>query len=62
MSPRGDDEHMNVPTWRMRQLQDIEHAAREVIEAWRTDVPRVRGSTLEERAAMDRLTEALGDG
>ena len=30
--PRGDDEHMNVPTWRMRQLQDIEQAALEVVE------------------------------
>lgn len=38
MSPglhhRPDDEHMNVPTWRMRQLQDIEHAALAVLEAW----------------------------
>jgi hypothetical protein len=30
--PRADDEHMSVPTWRMRQLQDIEQAALEVVE------------------------------
>jgi hypothetical protein len=32
MSPRADDEHMAVPVWRMRQLQDVEAAALEVIE------------------------------
>ena len=26
------DEHMTLPTWRVRQLQDIEDAAREAIE------------------------------
>jgi hypothetical protein len=30
--PRADDEHMAVPVWRMRQLQDIEDAAREAVE------------------------------
>jgi hypothetical protein len=61
MGHRADDEHMNLPTWRVRQLQDIEHAAREVVEVYRKDMPRLRGSSLDERAAMDRLTEALGE-
>ena len=50
---RGDDEHMNVPTWRMRQLQDIEHAAREVVLVQR-DLPSLR-------VAIDKLEEALSD-
>jgi hypothetical protein len=29
---RPDDEHVSVPTWRMRQLQAIEDAARESVE------------------------------
>ena len=30
--PRRHDEHASVPTWRLRQLQLIEDAAREAVE------------------------------
>jgi hypothetical protein len=49
--PRPDDEHMNVPVWRMKQLQDVEHAAREVVAVQR-DLPLLR-------VAIDRLEDAL---
>jgi hypothetical protein len=45
---------MSVPVWRMKQLQDIEHAAREVVETWRE-----AGSIPGEWSAIDRLIEAL---
>lgn len=53
MTHRADDEHMNLPTWRVRQLQDIEHAAREVVVSQR-DLPSLR-------VAIDKLAEALAD-
>ena len=66
---RGDDEHMSVPTWRMRQLQDIEHAAQATVIAladhdreWadrhvskRPHVPEAL------RDAVDGLADALGN-
>lgn len=58
MSPRPDDEHMSVPVWRMRQLQDVEHAARECVELLKTG----RGTHgAIERKVLDLLTEALSD-
>lgn len=61
---RGDDEHMSVPTWRMRQLQNVEQAARVVVELSRG---ALRESTRDaEHWALfieicDVLGEALGD-
>jgi hypothetical protein len=57
--PRGDDEHMNVPTWRMRQLQDIEHAARESVELIAAALAPERTSLVCE--VRDLLETALGD-
>jgi hypothetical protein len=56
------DEHMNVPTWRMRQLQDVEHEARQIVELISTTSPHER-TRLADLAieARDRLAEALGD-
>jgi|HubBroStandDraft_3_1064219.scaffolds.fasta_scaffold598517_2 hypothetical protein len=50
--PRGDDEHMSVPTWRMRQLQDIEQAALEVVEL-------IGQTEYEKRSAFEREVSAL---
>jgi hypothetical protein len=50
--PRGDDEHMSVPTWRMRQLQDIEQAALEVVEM-------IGQTEYEKRSACEREIGAL---
>jgi hypothetical protein len=50
--PRGDDEHMSVPTWRMRQLQDIEQAALEVVEM-------IGQTEYEKRSACEREISAL---
>jgi hypothetical protein len=66
MSPglghRPTDEHMSVPTWRLRQLQDVEQAAREVVELARG---RLDGLPLEARAFIVELRaileDALGD-
>lgn len=59
---RGDDEHMNVPTWRMRQLQTIEDAAREVVEMTAHVYPVRRESMRGLLAEVhDKLVEALGD-
>jgi hypothetical protein len=60
--PRADDEHMSVPVWRMKQLQDIEHAAREAVETLtvavrRPDQDRERSALLCD--ARDGLVEAL---
>ena len=62
MSPCRDDEHLSVPTWRMRQLQDIEHAARECVEL----LPKVMHDADPAQAAQlavvyDLLHEALGN-
>jgi hypothetical protein len=66
MSPglhhRPDDEFMSVPVWRMRQLQDVEHAAREAVElATRAQAsgPRSPRHVLVEVKAL--LEDALGD-
>lgn len=66
MSPslqhRPDDEHMAVPVWRMRQLQDVEHAAREAVELARgvqASGPRSARHVLVEVKAL--LEDALGD-
>jgi hypothetical protein len=50
--PRGDDEHMNVPVWRMRQLQDIEAAALEVVEM-------IGQTEFEKRSAFEREVGAI---
>jgi hypothetical protein len=59
---RPTDEHYSVPTWRMRQLQDTEHAARVVVELARASLdsfgPEARAIFVEIR---DTLAEALGD-
>jgi hypothetical protein len=55
--PRPDDEHMRVPTWRLKQLQDIEHAARtavELLDEQPPDAPLVA-------TVRDLLSEALGE-
>ena len=57
MMARGDDEHYNVPTWRLRQLQAIEDAAKEAVELV---PPSKQGRTDTERRVYDLLTEALG--
>jgi hypothetical protein len=49
---RGDDEHMSVPTWRMRQLQDIEQAALEVVEL-------IGATPFENRSPFEREVSAL---
>jgi hypothetical protein len=54
--PRGDDEHMTLPTWRVRQLQDIEDAAREAVELV---LPSKQGRTDTEARVHDLLTDAL---
>jgi hypothetical protein len=41
---RPDDEHFSVPTWRMRQLQDIEDAARQCVELIRQTRPLLRAA------------------
>jgi hypothetical protein len=57
---RGDDEHMNVPTWRMRQLQNIEQAARQAVEL--INVAPVKWPEASLVATVrDLLVEALGD-
>jgi hypothetical protein len=58
MMPRPDDEHMSVPTWRMKQLQDIEHAAREAVELIAAE--RSVGSWLTPSQADARRASALG--
>jgi hypothetical protein len=50
--PRADDEHMSVPTWRMRQLQDIEQAALEVVEM-------IGQTEYEKRSESEREISAL---
>ena len=59
MPPRADDEHMNVPTWRMRQLQDIEHAARSAVELI-AEAPAPERTSLV-REVRDLLDEVLED-
>ena len=56
--PKGDDEHMNVPTWRMKQLQDIEHAARQAVELINLTPTPLRNSNLAIEI-RDALVEAL---
>ena len=59
MAPRADDEHYSVPTWRLRQLQDIEHAARQCVELIKQGGTRERSALV---TVIDGLlTEALGD-
>jgi hypothetical protein len=69
MSPpithRPTDEHMSLPTWRVRQLQDIEHAARlvaELIDETKRralDDPGIWKALADEAASL--LEQALGD-
>jgi hypothetical protein len=49
----GDDERMAVPVWRVRHLQTIEDAAREIVE-----LLKARRITLNEIEGM--LDDALG--
>ena len=59
---RGDDEHLNVPVWRMRQLQDVEQAARECVELVRATAPSERTTLANLATEMRELLEdALGD-
>ena len=57
---RGDDEHMSVPTWRMRQLQDIEQAARVAVELIAAAPVKWPEASLV-ASVRDLLTDALGD-
>jgi hypothetical protein len=66
MSPglhhRPTDEHMTVPVWRMKQLQDVEQAAREAVELAahaQASGPRSPRHVLVEVKAL--LEDALGD-
>jgi hypothetical protein len=52
MMHRADDEHLRVPVWRMRQLQAIEDAAREVVEL-------VVVTPFAERSPFEREVKAL---
>jgi hypothetical protein len=59
---RPDDEHMTVPVWRMRQLQNVEQAAREVVEVCRTASFSPAGEPGRFAAEIRGLLEdALGD-
>jgi hypothetical protein len=49
---------MSVPVWRMRQLQDVEHTARTVVELIALN-PNQRNELVD--AIKDQLTEALDD-
>lgn len=61
------DEHFNVPVWRMRQLQDIEDAARQCIELIAQTRPALRAAEdlpswdLLVGEIRDLLQEAIGD-
>jgi hypothetical protein len=55
--PRRHDEHLTLPTWRVKQLQAVEHAALDLLEATTTsDDPVVlaeRWETLREALRRD---------
>jgi hypothetical protein len=56
------DEHMTLPTWRVRQLQDIEGAATEAVELIAETSPhdrsRLADLTAEVRALLENALES----
>jgi hypothetical protein len=55
------DEHMTLPTWRVRQLQSIEDAARETVELIRETKPQDRQRRADLVAEVQALLEdAIG--
>jgi hypothetical protein len=57
--PRRHDEHMTLPTYRVRQLQDIEDAATEAVELINTQEQDKRRSFAVLAEVRALLTEAL---
>ncbi len=52
------DEHMTLPTWRVRELQDVEHAALEIRELIRA-VPRIE--RIRRADLVDEISALLDD-
>ena len=57
--PRRHDEHMTLPTYRVRQLQDIEAAAIEAVELISTSPQGLRNVlTAEVKGLLSEVLEA----